>query len=99
MGQVESILKPPEDIYPFCAVSQKYLERLILFIKSDSDGTFKLSRWQLLSFTGTERLAEVTKLFRLFERSEKKRLLSLQQFAAAQSAVNQVGTYYFFQQI
>ncbi len=77
MGQVEaSSMEAPPQLQGFLNVSVSFLEKMVYFIKSDPEGSFVITKWKLLEFTGTERLTDVSLLFSLYERGSQETYLS-----------------------
>jgi hypothetical protein len=70
--QSSTTFQPPEKALLFLTVSADYLRKLCWFVKNDPEGSFRLTKWRLLEFTGTEMLSEVTSLFHVFGKSNAR---------------------------
>lgn len=83
MGVDYSTLGPPADkASPFLGWDEYTIKQFLGFVKGDEEGSFRLTKWKMLEFTGMSRLQDVNNLFALFEEPGESSVSGLQLAAA-----------------
>eukprot|EP00929_Paragymnodinium_shiwhaense_P062769 TRINITY_DN31347_c0_g1_i3.p1 TRINITY_DN31347_c0_g1~~TRINITY_DN31347_c0_g1_i3.p1 ORF type:complete len:1514 (-),score=414.96 TRINITY_DN31347_c0_g1_i3:345-4886(-) len=77
MGLDLSRLESPDGIGESLLWDADTLQRFLLYVKGDKEGSFRMTKWKLLEFTGADHLADVSSIFTLFEEGGETSVSSL----------------------
>lgn len=76
MGADTSRVRPPED-WPFLAWDADTIRRFLAFVKQDDEGSFRITKWKMVEFVGTDFIQEISLIFAAFEEEDETSVSSL----------------------
>lgn len=76
MGLDLSRVEPPV-AWPFSSWDGSTLQSFVSFVRDGGDGSFRISKWHMLQFAGSEHLKDITDVFAVLEERDETAVSSL----------------------